>query len=133
MATKFTAFRLEKEEEAFVITPPEEVIEKILDRLEFCTSNILAVAPLNARNAKAVAVVEVASIVATVCPPRFVVVPIPNWSEIVVSVIVVPLSVNPELFKVEVAAQTGSPFETMSTWPGVAEMPRLVSTFEAEA
>ena len=78
VATKFTAFRFENELDAFVITPPAEVIEKILERLEFCTSKILAVAPLNARKTKAVAVVEVASIVATVWLPKFVVVPIPS-------------------------------------------------------
>ena len=112
---------------------PDPLTVKRFVRAEFCTAKILADWLVNPRSTSAVAVVEVASIVATLCPPKLVVVPMPSWSEIVVKVIFVPLSVKPEVFTVEVDAQTGRPFETVSTWPGVELSARFVSTFPAEA
>ena len=138
MAVSEATWRLVADEEAVEIKPPVvvkspvEVTERTFVLPAFWISKTSAVAALNARSARAVAEVEVASSVATVSPPKSVVVPIPSWSEIVVKRITVPVSVNPPPEEVLVAAQTGSPFETASTWPE-EPMPRLVKTLLADA
>ncbi len=83
VAVREATWRLASEEEAFEMSPVEvrspagEMVRRV-ERAEFCTRNTSAVPELNARKVRAVAVEEVASIVATVSAATSVVVPIPN-------------------------------------------------------